>query len=215
MWQTLVNFAEKIELPLSAEQAQTLVRYAQCVWQKKDFLNLTSAASLDEILTRHICDGLQGAAFVRNLAEKQPEKNSLIDAGSGAGYIGLTIAAALPNVQVTLIESLEKRCAFLNWTILNIGLKNVQVKQVRLGENKELQADFVTERAMGQLSDILGICLSAVKSGGYFIAYQGENSLASSVPAQKYAGRFIREIPYELPCDKRHRHLALFEKEVQ
>lgn len=216
MWQTLVNFAQKLDLPLTPEQAQTLVRYAQSVWQKKDFLNLTSAAGLDEILTRHICDGLQGAAWIYTTAARQ-QKNcfSLIDAGSGAGYIGLTVAAALPNAQVTLVESLEKRCAFLNWTILNIGLKNVQVKQVRLGEKKDLQADFVTERAMGQLPDILGICLAAVKPGGYFVAYQGENSLAASVSAGKYGGKFVREIPYLLPCDTKKRQLAVFEKEVQ
>lgn len=215
MPKSLLEFAAQMELPLTPAQADRLVAYARCVWEKKDFLNLTSAASIDEILTRHICDGLQGAACVRNLAENQPEKISLIDAGSGAGYIGITIAVALPNVQVTLVESLEKRCAFLNWAILNAGVKNVQVKQVRLGEKKDLQADFVTERAMGQLPDILGVCLTAVKPGGYFVAYQGENSLASSVSAQKHAGQFIREIPYELPCDKKHRQLAIFKKVEQ
>ena len=215
MWQILTDFARQINLPLSEQQAQTLVRYAQCVWQKKDFLNLTSAASLDEILTRHICDGLQGASCVQHLAAQKKLANfSLIDAGSGAGYIGLTLAVALPNAHVTLVESIEKRCAFMNWAILQLGVKNVHVKNVRLGEKKELQADFVTERAMGQLPDILGICLRAVKPGGYFVAYQGENSPAKAVNAQKHAAVFCSDVAYTLPADHKQRHLVLFEKRI-
>ena len=213
MWPILTDFARQINLPLSEEQAQTLVRYAQLVWQKKDFLNLTSAADLREVLTRHICDGLQGALCVQQIAaQKKLESFSLIDAGSGAGYIGLTIATALPGAQVTLVESIEKRCAFMNWAILQLGLKNVQVKNVRLGEKKDLQADFVTERAMGQLPDILSICLSAVKPGGVFVAYQGENSLAAELDAAKYGSTFLQVSNYQLPSDKTIRHLALFEK---
>ncbi len=214
MWQILTDFAHQINLPLGEQQAQTLVQYAQLVWQKKDFLNLTSAADLREVLTRHICDGLQGASCVQQLAVQKKLANfSLIDAGSGAGYIGLTIAAALPGTQVTLVESIEKRCAFMNWAILQLGLKNVQVKNVRLGEKKDLQADFVTERAMGQLPDILGICLSAVKPGGVFIAYQGETSQRANVEPEKYQARFTQETVYTLPADTRMRYLVCFTKD--
>ncbi len=214
MWPILTDFARQINLPLSEVQAQTLVQYAQLVWQKKDFLNLTSAADLREVLTRHICDGLQGASCVQQIAAQQKLANfSLIDAGSGAGYIGLTIAAALPGAQVTLVESIEKRCAFMNWAILQLGLKNVQVKNVRLGEKKDLQTDFVTERAMGQLPDILGICLSAVKPGGYFIAYQGENSQRAQVEPEKYQAHFTQETVYTLPTDTRTRYLVCFTKD--
>ena len=214
MWQKLTDFAHQINLPLSPEQAKTLVRYGELVWQKKDFLNLTSAADLDEILARHICDGLQGAACVQAVAaQKELARFSLLDAGSGAGYIGLTMAVALPQVHVTLVESLEKRCAFMNWVILQLGLKNAQVKKMRLGEQKELQADFVTERAMGQLNDILDICLGAVKPGGVFIAYQGENSSATQLPAEKYRAVLLRCEPYTLSADLKTRQLVLFGKD--
>jgi len=214
MWQKLTDFARQINLPLSPKQAQTLVKYAQLVWQKKDLLNLTSAADLNEILTRHICDGLQGAACVREVAaQKEWENFSLLDAGSGAGYIGLTLAVALPNAHVTLVESLEKRCAFMNWVILQLGVRNAMVKNVRLGEKKDLRADVVTERAMGQLNDILEICLGAVKAGGVFMAYQGENSLAASLPAEKYQAALLRCVPYTLPADGKTRQLVLFGKD--
>ncbi len=211
MWRTVSKFAESISLPLSQAQAQLLVDYAQLVWQKKDMLNLTSASGLEEILSRHICDGLQGAALAQRWAKKHAlDTFDVIDAGSGAGYIGLTWAAALPHARVTLVESLEKRCAFLNWTILKLNLKNVSVKNIRLGEQKDLRADVLTERAMGQLSDILSICLQAVKPGGMFVAYQGE--AATPVDAAKYGAVPGDVQKYILPSDNRPRQLVCFEK---
>lgn len=211
MWQILTDFAHQIHLPLDNQQAQTLVQYAELVWQKKQQLNLTSVANLQEILTRHICDGLQGAACIQ-ASDLCPQARTLIDAGSGAGYIGITLAVALPQVHVTLVESLEKRCAFLNWVLLKLALKNVTVNPARLGEQKTLQADVVTERAMGQLADILGCCLGAVKPGGYFVAYQGENSPAPQLPLQKYGSTLLKHTPYYLPADDKVRFLSCFKK---
>ena len=211
MWQQLSEFAAKNSLPLSQEQAQLLVQYAQRVWEKKDRLNLTSAAGVEEILQRHICDGLQGAAWVHGwAASKARETFTVMDAGSGAGYIGISWAVALPQTQVTLVESLEKRCAFLNWVVLKLNLKNVSVKNVRLGEPKGLQADVVTERAMGQLADILSPCLQAVKPAGVFVAYQGES--LSPVAQESYAGFSRWEQTYTLPSDEKTRRLVCFEK---
>ena len=208
----LLDFARQIGLSLTPPQAQTLVDYATLVWQKKDFLNLTSAADLNEVLLRHLCDGLQAAVCVQQqAAQKQLETFSLIDAGSGAGYIGLTLAVALPQAHVTLVESIEKRCAFLNWAILHLKLKNVTVKQMRLGEQKEVQADFVTERAMGQLPDILKICLATVKPGGLFIAFQGEHP--HPTPQLPPGTTRLAEIAYSLLSDDKTRYLVLFEKD--
>ncbi|MBR4682498.1 MAG: 16S rRNA (guanine(527)-N(7))-methyltransferase RsmG [Elusimicrobiaceae bacterium] len=208
----LLNFAVSIGLPLCESQAQLLADYAALVWQKRERLNLTSAAGIDEILLRHICDGLQGAALVKQLSQNKGLTTfSVIDAGAGAGYIGITLAIALPQAQVTLVESIEKRCAFMNWAILSLGLKNVQVKNIRLGEQKDIQADFVTERAMGQLPDILNICLSAVKPGGVFLAYQGEQPQTQSL--QPPGIRLSGETLYHLPADSKNRYLVLFEKE--
>ncbi len=201
MSKKLLDFANRIHLPLSVYQAEQLEQYAQLVWQKKELLNLTSVADTNEILLRHICDGLQGASLVRELAARRKmEHFSLLDAGSGAGYIGLTMALALPGAQVILVESLERRCAFLNWVVMRLGIKNVAVKRARLGEDKQLLADFVTERAMGPLTEIFSICWEAVKPGGAFMAYQG-------TPASTGDGR-----AYTLPWDEKERFLVVFEK---
>lgn len=214
MQNRLINFAQTLGLPLTNAQADTLVKYAELVLQKKNFLNLTGAADLREIVERHLCDGLVCAAKIKGLAgAKGLSAFTAADMGAGAGFIGLTLAVALPQARVTLVESIEKRCAFMNWAALNAGIKNAAVKNARLGQNAAGKFDFVTERAMGQLPDILENCLSAVKAGGVFIAYQGERPQADQTDPGKYSASLAEVETYSLPVkDDKKRHLVLFIK---
>ena len=213
MLKTLIDFAQSLHLPLTPRQAEQLLDYANLVWNKKDFLNLTSAADLNEVVTRHICDGLTAAAKINGLVHARTLENpQTADVGAGAGYIGITAAIALPDIQVTLVESIEKRCSFMNWALMQLGVKNANVKQARLGQGTSFQFDFVTERAMGQLPDILEICLDALKPGGVFIAFQGEHPQADMCRPEKYRGSLLGVERYTLPKDDKKRHLALFGK---
>ena len=213
MQNKLINFAQANGLTLTPKAAEKLLSYAARVLDKKSQLNLTAAATLDEIVCRHLCDGLLCAAQIANLAQTAgQEAFSVTDAGSGAGFIGLTIAAALPQATVTLAESLAKRCTFLNWVVLQEQFTNVTVKNVRLGQHTLPQADYVTERAMGQLPDILEICLAAVKPGGIFLAYQGQQPLTDEVNPAKYNAAWEQVITYQLPQDKTPKHLVVCRK---
>ncbi len=201
----LTNFAAQQGLAFSTQQAATLVAYARCVWEKKDFLNLTSAATFEQVLGRHICDGLTAAAALTKQFAAGTALQ-LADVGAGCGYIGLTLAVAMPNAHITLVESIEKRCKFINWAALTAGIANVSVKNARLGQGTNFAFDAVTERAMGQLPDIFNICMDAVKPGGMFMAFQGAHPQA--VLGQTPAA----QIPYTLPGDNTPRYLLLFRK---
>lgn len=213
MNQTISTFAQHIGLPLSAGQVELLERYAGLVWQKKDFLNLTSAADVQEIYARHICDGLTAAAFIYK--ESQGANGVEVgDAGAGAGYIGLVCAVALPQSRITLIESLQRRSSFMNWAILTLGLKNARVVNCRLGEKTAFSLDYLTERAMGKLTDILPLCAAAVKAGGKFIAFQGEHPDEMTPALLAKCGVRARALqPYALPQDDKKRFLAVFDKD--
>lgn len=211
MLKTTADFAASLGLILPSGAQEKLAAYADLVWQKKDFLNLTSVANKDEIFTRHLCDGLVFAAFCASHTAENAAF-TVADMGSGAGYIGLTAAIALPQGRVTLVESLEKRCSFLNWVILKLGLKNVDVKCLRLGEKPVGPFDFVTERAMGQLENVLPLMAPTVKESGYLTAYQsapgGAQTEAAALgfaplPAQEYV----------LPGEDKKRYLAVFQQE--
>ena len=215
MLQKLISFAQKNGLDLSQQATEKLLSYARRVLDKKTQLNLTGADTLEEIVNRHLCDGLVGTAQIARLATAAALNNfTVIDAGSGAGFIGLTIAAALPQAKVTLVESLEKRCAFLNWVVLSESFSNVQVKNVRLGQGNIEPADFVIERAMGQLPDIAAICLDAVRPGGVWLAYQGVTPQIDLFDPGKYSGQWKATISYQLPQDNQLKHLVLCRKTV-
>ncbi|MBO4674492.1 MAG: 16S rRNA (guanine(527)-N(7))-methyltransferase RsmG, partial [Elusimicrobiaceae bacterium] len=206
-------FAKQLSLSLSTKQLGQLTAYAKCVWEKKDFLNLTSVQTFDEIFTRHLADGLVAASQIAAVSStKKWETPQIADVGSGAGYIGFTLAITLPQAKVTCIESLEKRCSFMNWAALKIGISNLSVKNARLGQGNSLQFDSVTERAMGQLPDIVDICMDVVKPGGIFLAYQGEHPQTHDCILPQNS--FVQgEFEYYLPCaDNKKRHIVLFEK---
>jgi len=211
MQKKLLDFAAEHGLKLSAKMISSLLQYVELVWQKKDMLNLTSVSNKDEIVTRHICDGLIAAAVLLR-ENKDTTDFTVADMGTGAGYIGLTVAIALPNLQMTLIDSLERRCAFLNWVIMKLALTNIKVACVRIGQHLIGPFDAVTERAMGQLDDILPLVAPSLKEEGIFLAYQstlenGEKQLLSQLCLQE-------KMPYKyhLPNEQKDRFLRIFSK---
>ena len=204
----LLSCAGKLSLALTQQQQQQLLRYASAVWEKHTVLNLTRAASLEEIVTRHICDGLTAAATLRkHLPQDAPLE--LADVGAGCGYIGFVLAVVfVAQAQVTLVESLERRCKFMRWAALQAGISNCTVKNLHVDKHTALAFDAVTERAVGPLSDILPVCLQIVKPGGLFLAFQGEQP---QVPGADGAQHITTE-DYTLPCDNKTRHLVLYKK---
>ncbi len=201
-------YTQALGLKLTPEQLQKLQDYLELVWLKKDDLNLTSVQTKQEIWDRHILDGLTLLPLVL-----EAKAQTLADCGAGAGYIGLSLAIAAgragpaaPLLRVTLIDSLQKRCAFMTWAAIKLGLGNVDVKHARLGQARLGQYDIVTQRAMGQLHDILPLCLPLVKKGGRFIAYQSADNIIKT----DYSARTEKIVEYKLPADVKKRQLLVF-----
>ena len=211
MQKKLLDFAAQESLVLTERSVTLLLQYADLVWQKKDMLNLTSVADQSEIIMRHICDGLVAAAFINRKMTGKTDF-SVADMGSGAGYIGLTVAIVLPQIKVSLVESLERRCSFLNWTSMKLELKNVAVVNARLGQQAVGTFEVVTERAMGKINDILPLVAPAVKLGGSFIAYQSSKGEADAALSAKMGMQVQPEVVYRLPDEKKERYLAVFNK---
>lgn len=209
MQKKLLDFAAGLGLTLPEKSIDLLVRYADLVWEKKDTLNLTSVTDETEIITRHICDGLAGAAAINQLSGHG--KLSVADVGTGAGYIGITLAIALPHMQVTLVESLQRRCLFLNWVLLKLGLTGVRVENIRLGQQNTGPFDVITERAMGQLSNILPWIAPSLKPGGTFIAYQSTKEPLDTACAQTDLV-YKEAVSYSLPAEEKERYLMVFRK---
>ena len=111
------------------------------------------------------------------ITEVMPMDATVIDVGSGAGLPGLALALARPDLSVTLVEPMERRTAWLNMVITDLGLSNVAVRRARAEElHGELHAQVVTARAVAALDKLARWCLPLVVPGGRLVAMKGSSA---------------------------------------
>lgn len=136
-------------IPVSRETDALLKRYQSLLAKWQDKINLVSPTTLSQSWVRHFEDSLQ-------LVPHIPEAESLYDLGSGAGFPGLVLAIARPDVSTTLIESDSKKCAFLQAVSRETGVK-VRVLNTRIEEAARMEAApaIITARALASLSELL------------------------------------------------------------
>jgi len=189
--------AKDVGLELTNEQYDKFMLYMGLLkeWNKK--INLTAITDDEEIVKKHFIDSIK--AFKR---KEFKEANNLIDVGTGAGFPGIPIAIMNGNIEVTLIDSLNKRIKFLDTVIHELELKNVKTIHSRAEDgarNKGLREKFsiATSRAVANMSVLSEYCLPYVKVGGYFIALKGpaiEDEIKNSSNAIKKLGGKLEEI---------------------
>ena len=145
----------------------------------------------------------------------------MIDVGTGAGFPGLPIAICLPSVQITLMDSLQKRIRFLQDTVDRLGLTNVTLIHARaeeLARNKEHREkyDLCVSRAVANLSTLTEYCLAFVRVGGDFVSYKTESISEELEKGQKavriLGGQSAETDYYVLPQTVYHRSLVKIHK---
>ncbi|MBP3890560.1 MAG: 16S rRNA (guanine(527)-N(7))-methyltransferase RsmG [Solobacterium sp.] len=188
---------QSVSLPENAEEKFTTYTDLLIEWNAK--MNLTSITNPSDINEKHYYDCLLPMTFC-------PYEGSLLDVGSGAGFPGIVLAIARPDLQVTLLEPIQKRCRFLQEIIEKLTLKNVEIIHDRAEKDVEIHReifDIVTARAVANLQELSELCIPFVKIGGKFLAMKGTNGQEEAEKAQ-YAiqelGGKLEEIKeYRLP----------------
>ncbi|KAL8250422.1 hypothetical protein R6Q59_034117 [Mikania micrantha] len=167
--------------PLQKQQLQLYVD-ALLDWNQK--MNLTAVRDANDVMDRHIEDSLAIIPPIHNSyvlsCGSSMEKLNLVDVGSGAGLPGLILAIACPDWKLTLLESLNKRCVFLEHVVGLIGLTNVKVVRGRaedVGQNLEFREvyDVAVARAVAEMRILAEYCLPLVRVGGLFVAAKGHS----------------------------------------
>ena len=170
----LIEGAAILGLNLSDEQVNQLLRYKELLLEWNQKLNLTAITDHKEIITKHFLDCL-----TINQAIKIDNVKSLVDIGTGAGFPGLVIKIAYPHIDITLVDSLNKRLNFLNEVIKDLKLEKVRCVHSRaedLGKREEYREvfDMCASRAVANLAVLSEYTLPFVKQGGYLIALKGQ-----------------------------------------
>ena len=159
-------------LQLAGDQIAALLSFGQELERQNRRFNLTAISEPPAVIRKHFADSLAPVPYLPTGIRK------LVDIGSGAGFPGLVLKICCPDLDITLVESIKKKAAFLTQTAAFLGLDGVNVIERRaeqLGHETQYreQFDVATARAVAPLPALLELCLPLLSVGGCFIAYKG------------------------------------------
>ena len=190
-------------LKLGAEQIKLLGRHVDLMLKWNKSINLTAITEPDEVVEKHVLDSL---AVVPVLPS-----GSLLDAGTGAGFPGIPAAIARPDLEVALVDSVQKKVAFLKNALAELRLPRVKAFAVRLTGNpaaEELpRVHAAVARAYAAPQEWLALAAHYVLPGGVAICMLGPSE---EVPDEVGDLKLQEELRYTLPYSKSQRRLAIY-----
>lgn len=207
--------AEKIGVLLDKTALDRFDLYAEMLVETNKTLNLTAITDPDEIVYKHFVDSLALLSCVNF-----KDKAKVIDVGTGAGFPGVVLLIARPDLKMTLLDGTNKRLVFIANVLDELGLEAdiVHMRAELAGEDKTFreQYDIVTARAVASLNILSEYCLPFVKLGGYFAPMKStktEEEVESAKGAIKILGGKIKEIK-ELSIDNCGERYIILTKKI-
>ena len=215
--ETFENDMRSFGVTLTESQVEQFLRYYELLVEWNQVMNLTAITEYDEVMKKHFVDS---ASLIK--AFDVSRSLSVIDVGTGAGFPGLALKIAYPQLKVTLLDSLNKRVSFLNAVIDELGLSDVETIHGRAedfakpGKLRE-KFDLCVSRAVANLSTLSEYCLPYVKVGGYFVPYKSEKLTQELTDAthalQILGGKVEKQVEFKLPETDIYRNLVVIKKE--
>lgn len=189
------NGAKELNIQISDNQTEQLERYAELLVSWNEKINLTAITDEEGIATKHFLDSLTAicTGYVNG---------RVIDVGTGAGFPGLVLKIAKPEIELTLLDSLNKRINFLKEVCGELNINGVEFVHARAEDggrdrNYRGQFDTVVSRAVANLTILSEWCLPFLKKGGYFLALKGplaNEELKNAERAIKILGGKVEDV---------------------
>mgnify|MGYP001064273542 FL=1 len=207
---------EEMGIEISHKQAEQFIKYKDILleWNRK--MNLTTITEEREIIIKHFLDSLSciQTKYLKNTGK-------MIDIGTGAGFPGIPLKIILPDIKLTLLDSLKKRIGFLEEVCAELDLGGIEFIHGRaedFGQNKNYREKYkyVVSRAVAALNVLTEYCLPFAQVGGHFICQKGPKLIEEIKDAQKsikiLGGKIVEQIKIELPFSDRDHHILVVEK---
>lgn len=206
---------ENFKINLSDTQLEQFEQYFKLLVEWNEKINLTAITDEQGVAVKHFADSLSFFNYI-----DVPKGASIIDVGTGAGFPGIVLKIARPDIKLTLLDSLNKRLVFLQEVLDETGIEAKLVHSRAEDGAKKVeyreQFDFAVSRAVAQLNILSEYCLGYVKKGGKFIALKGPNADEEIINAKKalqiLGGKLINKYTFDLPMDGGCRNILEIQK---
>ena len=198
---------DAMDLPLWAAQREQLMDYLALMNKWNGVYNLTSLRDPLQMVTHHLLDSLAAVPAFK-------DAKNVLDVGAGGGLPGIVLAIARPDIQVSLIDTVHKKTAFLTQVKAELGLKNVTVYTMKVQDLQAGPFDVITSRAFADLSDFVNWSGHLLAEGGQFIALKGT---APPEEQERLPNEWkVKELrPIKVAKLEAERHLVFIEKAAQ
>lgn len=212
----LVAKAKEMNIRIKPAQADKFQRYYELLIEWNEKINLTAITEPSEVIVKHFVDSL---LVLKSVEIKQGAK--MIDVGTGAGFPAVPIKIMRPDIEMTLLDGLNKRLKFLNLVGEEIGLDFICIhkRAEEAGRMKEMREkyDFAIARAVARMNTLCEYCIPLIKMKGKFIAMKGKilhEELDEAKRAIEIMGCNVKNVDnFVLPDEeKSERTIALLQK---
>lgn len=210
------NALENLNVHLTKKQIEQFMTYYEMLVETNKVMNLTAITEFDEVIDKHFVDSI---ALIQTMDLNQPLK--VIDVGTGAGFPGIPLKIAFPELEIVLLDSLNKRIQFLNQVIDTLNLEKISTIHGRaedFGKNPAYreQFDLCVSRAVANLSTLSEYCVPFVHIGGSFISYKSgkvqEELEKAKKAVQLLGGELETCLNYALADTEMERSLVVIKK---
>lgn len=211
----LLNFIKDYKITLTENQYEKFQKYFELLVEWNEKMNLTAITDESGVALKHFADSLSLLNFV-----DIPQNSTLADVGTGAGFPGVVLKIARPDIKLTLIDSLNKRLVFLNEVCSQLGIDaeliHSRAEDGARDEKLRESFDFVASRAVARMNVLSEYCLPYVKVGGAFCAMKGaqanEEFKESLNAINTLGGKLENKYFFELPENGGERAIAVVRK---
>ncbi|WP_294663566.1 16S rRNA (guanine(527)-N(7))-methyltransferase RsmG [uncultured Ruminococcus sp.] len=211
----LQNYIKDYKITLTENQYEQFQKYFELLVEWNEKMNLTAITDESGVALKHFADSLSLLNFV-----DIPQNSTLADVGTGAGFPGVVLKIARPDIKLTLIDSLNKRLVFLGEVCAQLGIEaeliHSRAEDGARDEKLRESFDFAVSRAVARMNILSEYCLPYVKVGGAFCAMKGaqanEEFKESLNAINTLGGKLEKKYFFELPENGGERAIAVVRK---